>query len=190
MYGDTLVITMSDESSSSTIKEKLPSGGFRLFAAYFVTWLLVLYMAKRIYNSWHSKKVASRRSKWFGNHPEKEAYEAALTEMSDSMTAEQEKEAEERLRKLLLRRAMTDFRRVLQLNGEKESLYNLMRSGAVSEEMWDEFKEAENEMQVEIFDLQAEAETFKTGIFFLLLFNTNNRMERRYSKGRRRIGQT
>ena len=29
--------------------------------------------------------------------------------------------------------------------------------------MWNEFKEAESAMQIEIFDLQAEAETFKAG---------------------------
>jgi translocation protein SEC66 len=154
-------------TEKSSVSDKLPSGGFRLFAAYFVSWLVVLYLAKRIYNSWHSKKVAARRSKWFGGHAERDAYEAALTEAASadptSLSAEKEREAEERLRKLLLRRAMTDFRRILQLNTEKESLYNLMRSGAVSEDMWDEFKEAENEMQVEIFDLQAEAETFKQG---------------------------
>jgi translocation protein SEC66 len=159
-----------EAKASSNVKAKLPSGGFRLFGAYFATWLVVLLLAKKIYNTWYSNKVASRRSKWFGGHPERDAYEAAVKELGallddpkTPLTAEAEKDGEERLRKLLLRRAMTDFRRILQINGEKESLYNLMRSGALSEEMWNEFKEAESEMQVELFDLQAEAETFKQG---------------------------
>lgn len=70
-------------------------------------------------------------------------------------------EDEEGLRKALMRRAITDMRRYMELNEEKESVYNLMRTGAISESMWEDFKAAEAEMQLEIFDLQAEAETFK-----------------------------
>lgn len=58
---------------------------------------------------------------------------------------------------------MTDLRRAWKLQEEKEPVYKLMRSGAIGEGMWGEFKEAESAMQIEIFDLQAEAETFKAG---------------------------
>lgn len=153
---------MSSGKSGNTNADspKKETGGFPLFVGYFASWLLALYVAKRIYSAWHTRRQTARRFKWFGGHSERDAYETALSASTDQVD---EKELEEKLRKLLLRRAMADFRRVLQLNTEKESLFNLMRNGAVSEEMWAEFKEAENEMQLEIFELQAEAETFKQG---------------------------
>jgi translocation protein SEC66 len=49
----------------------------------------------------------------------------------------------------------------MELNDEKESVYNLMRTGAISEVMWNDFKQAEADLQLELFDVQAEAETFK-----------------------------
>src|ERR1700733_15640018 len=58
---------------------------------------------------------------------------------------------------------MTDIRRLWNIHEEKDSVYNLMRSGAISEEMWGEFKQSENELNLELYDLQAEAETFKEG---------------------------
>lgn len=68
---------------------------------------------------------------------------------------------EEALRKALMKRAITDMRRLMELNEEKDSVYNLMRTGAISEQMWADFKTAENDLQLELFDVQAEAETFK-----------------------------
>ena len=136
-----------------------PRAGWKLFAGYLVVWLVLLLVFKKIYTSWRASRLKNRRNKWFGRHAEREAYEEAVAAAARNPTPGDE----ETLRKALLRRAMTDVRRFVQLNSEKESLYNLMRSGAVSEEMWNEFKEAENEMQLELFDLQAEAETFKEG---------------------------
>lgn len=159
---------MSDDDGSTMQKRPLPvRGGLMLFAAYLLSWLIIIYVSKRIYSSWYRRQTEARRNRWFGGHPEKDAYETALAlpEGSGDQMIDEEK-----LRKLLLRRAMADFRRVLQLNQEKESLYNLMRSGAVSEDMWNNFKEAENDMQIEIFDLQAEAETFKQGIVQFSLY--------------------
>lgn len=89
---------------------------------------------------------------WFGKNPDKEAYEELLRTDPDN---------EEALRKALMRRAITDMRRLMELNEEKESVYNLMRTGAISESMWTDFKTAESDLQLELFDVQAEAETFK-----------------------------
>lgn len=89
---------------------------------------------------------------WFGKNPDKEAYEELLRTDPDN---------EDALKKALMRRAITDMRRLMELNDEKESVYNLMRTGAISEAMWADFKSAESDLQLELFDVQAEAETFK-----------------------------
>lgn len=89
---------------------------------------------------------------WFGKNSDKEAYEELVRTTPDD---------EEGLRKALMRRAITDMRRLMELTEEKESVYNLMRTGSISEAMWNDFKTAESELQLELFDVQAEAETFK-----------------------------
>ena len=140
------------------------SGGGKLLASYLIAWFIVLLVGRKIYTAYREKLSKDRKLRWFGGeHPEKDAYERALADMPEGDDDASAREYEEKLRKLLLRRAMTDFKRVLQLNGEKESVFNLMREGAVGEDMWADFKAAESDMQVEIFDLQAEAETFKPG---------------------------
>lgn len=122
-------------------------------------------------------EIGKHSDAWFGPHREREAYESLLMQVQDSQQQQHSSpdgvdekspaanpvDLEESLRKLLLRRAMTDLKRAWQLQEEKDSVYKLMRSAAISESMWEEFKEAENALQLEIYDLQAEAETFKPG---------------------------
>lgn len=62
-----------------------------------------------------------------------------------------------------MRRAMTDVRHMLKLQEEHDSIMALSRAGAISEEMLLEFKRAEKEVELEMFEVQAEAETFKEG---------------------------
>lgn len=107
---------------------------------------------------------------WFGPHKEREAYESLLAKFDENSTdggstasTSESNVTEDALRKALLRRAMTDLRRAWQLRDEHDSIHKLMLSGSISEEMWAEFKEADAAMQLEWFDLQAEAETFRAG---------------------------
>lgn len=132
---------------------KVPKdSGWPLAIAYIILLTFIGYILKRLY----AQYKASKKSKsWFGGkHPEREAYEELLKRSPDD---------EEALRKALMRRAMTDVKRLMSLSEEKESVYSLMRNGALSEDMWSSFKLAESEMQLEMSDLQAEAETFKAG---------------------------
>ena len=132
-----------------------------------------------LYYSTHKHCVLERKSRggadvdqhsnaWFGPHKEREAYENLLAKFdqssaSDAAPASESSVSEDTLRKALLRRAMTDLRRAWQLQDEHDSVRKLMLSGSISEDMWAEFKEAESAMQIELFDLQAEAETFRAG---------------------------
>lgn len=142
-----------DQTLQETPKKKQVVGGWWLAGSYFIGWLIILVIFKLVYNRYRQRSKSSRK-KWFPSHPEKEAYEALLAD--DSVT-------EEALRKALLKRAMTDVKRVWQLQEEKDSLYKLMRAGSVPESLWANYKDADQDMQLEIYDLQAEAETFKPG---------------------------
>jgi hypothetical protein len=69
----------------------------------------------------------------------------------------------EQCRKALMRRAMTCVRRLWKLHADRDSVYALMRAGSIDEVVWQQFKAAENHLQMEIYDIQAESETFKDG---------------------------
>lgn len=94
------------------------------------------------------------RKSWFGPNEEKEAYERALEEGEQN---------EEVLKKLLVRRTMTDVRRLIQLQEDRDSVQSLSRAGALAEDMLADFKLAENELELELYAVQAEAETFREG---------------------------
>lgn len=58
---------------------------------------------------------------------------------------------------------MTDVRRLRKLQEDRDTVMNLGKVGAISEDMLNDFKAAEKDMEFEFFELQAEAETFKKG---------------------------
>ena len=156
----------AEETSSEqqTEQKKINSGkveadSWMLAGPYLIGWLIFLVIFKFAYTRYQRQKQANKQ-KWYPKHPEKEAYEALITKGEED---------EEVLRKALLRRAMTDVRRVWELQEEKEALHKLTRSGAIPESMWNSYKDADHDMQLEIYDLQAEAETFKPGWSQLIL---------------------
>lgn len=133
--------------------KKIETEGWKLAGTYLIGWVIILVIFKLAYNRYQHQKQLTKK-KWYPNHPEKEAYEELIAKGEEN---------EEVLRKALLRRAMTDLKRVWELQEEKEALHKLTRSGAIPESMWNSYKDADHDMQLEIYDLQAEAETFKPG---------------------------
>ena len=128
-----------------------------LVFGYFAIWFLTIYISHLIYKKYFSSKLARDKGEgdaWFGVHKEREAYEALVRDGNAT---------EDALRKALLRRAMTDLRRAWQLASEKETIQKLVHEGSIGEGMLEEFQLAEKETQVELMNLQAEAETFRLG---------------------------
>ncbi|KAI8610135.1 hypothetical protein BC830DRAFT_1147244 [Chytriomyces sp. MP71] len=83
-------------------------------------------------------------STYFGDHLPKRQYEE-LSEMyalSDVWGAKI-------LTQALMRRAVTDVQRIIQVRDEKPSLQNLVRSGVVGEAMLENITAAENELEKE-----------------------------------------
>lgn len=126
---------------------KPPRFGLVELGIFIALWVAMI-VAFKVYTRASSRK----RKSWFGENEEKKQYELLLREDPDN---------EEALKKALVKRAMTDVRRLMKLEEERESVTSLGRAGALSEEMMLAFKAAEKELQLEIFELQAEAETFK-----------------------------
>jgi translocation protein SEC66 len=60
----------------------------------------------------------------------------------------------------LLRRALEDIRRIVQLRSSKAALQSLLQRGSVGEELWQRFLRAEQEMEAEVKDVAQEVCAF------------------------------
>ena len=146
---------MSEGSADAEPKPRvIRNGGTTLTIGYFTVWLIFIYAIYRFF-----KKRGADPDGYFGVHRERIAYRKAVAAAPEDPSTEEL----EQLRKLLIRRVMENVRRIWKMQNDRESIYALMRSGAIEEQLWKDFKAAEADMQLEIYDVQAEAETFKEG---------------------------
>lgn len=79
------------------------------------------------------------------------------------------------LKSALVRRAMTDVQRVIQIREDKPALQNLLQKGSVGEDVWNSLLAAERELEAEIMEVVAEANTFAEG-WGSIIFQTANEM--------------
>ena len=127
--------------------------GFVELGIFFLFWIIMIW-GYRTYYIYSQRKKRSSAS-WFGSsNAEFKAYQELLEKDPNNTDA---------LKKALVRRAMADVRRLMSIQDERDSIMSLSRSGAISEEMLGEFKAAEKELEMELFEVQSEAETFKEG---------------------------
>ena len=105
---------------------------------------------------------------WFGPNRPKEAYQQCLEETPENHAE---------LKKLLFERAREIVRRIRKLREEKEALGKLFKSGSISQTMWDSVKDAEQAAQLEVFEVQAEADTFDAGWGEVILQEAANLMQ-------------
>jgi translocation protein SEC66 len=79
------------------------------------------------------------------------------------------------LKSALVRRAMTDVQRVLQIREDKPALQNLLQKGSIGDDLWNSLLAAEGELEAEIMEVIAEANTFVEG-WGTVIFQTANEM--------------
>ena len=103
---------------------------------------------------------------WFPSHPERDAYERLLQAYeppAEEATEAEQKASQKPLHIALVRRAMTNVRRAWELQEERRSMSKLMQMGAIHEDLWERLQRAEQDLKIEIYDVEAEAETYIEG---------------------------
>ncbi|KAI0029862.1 Sec62/63 complex, subunit Sec66, partial [Vararia minispora EC-137] len=75
------------------------------------------------------------------------------------------------LKGALLRRAMTDVHRIIRIREDKPALQQLLQKGLIGEDLWNSLLAAEKELETEILEVQAEANTFVEG-WGSIIFNS------------------
>ncbi|KAI6131825.1 Pre protein translocase subunit Sec66-domain-containing protein [Pisolithus thermaeus] len=105
---------------------------------------------------------------YFPSHPERDVY-VTLLQQTDPPPHEA------LLKAALLRRAMTDVSRVVKLREDKPALQNLLQKGSIGDDLWNSLLQAEKELEAEIMEVVAEANTFVEG-WGGLIFQTAGEM--------------
>ncbi|KAJ3186995.1 translocation protein S66 [Gaertneriomyces sp. JEL0708] len=147
----------STEGDSGDVKATLkPVASFWLPIIYvgaigIFTWLYIRWGRNR-------KAKAAMKESYFPPHTTLQQY-LALSEMYSPDTPSGLK----LLSTALMKRAMTDIERILQLQEEKGPLTQLVRAGSVGEDLLESLTLAEQAMNSELEDLMAEADLLRPG---------------------------
>lgn len=137
-------------------------GGLLLPFLYLVILIGSLYTFSTVYRKRQISKAA-RLESWFPPHRQRDIY-LSLLHLDPSEASEGEKKLnkvpDSVLKAALLRRAVQDIERIVQLRTSKPALQHLMQRGSVGDELWQRFLRAEKEMEEEVKDVVNEANAF------------------------------
>ncbi|KAG0705880.1 Pre protein translocase subunit Sec66-domain-containing protein [Suillus ampliporus] len=122
-----------------------------------VLYVGVVVSSLLLFSHFYRKRNAGKiYEPYFSSHPERDVY-VSLLQKTDPPTNEA------LLKAALVRRAMTDVSRVVKLREDKPALQNLLQKGSVGDDLWNSLLQAEKELEAEILEVVAEANTFVEG---------------------------
>ena len=105
---------------------------------------------------------------YFPRHHERDTY-VTLLQRTDPPASDA------LLKAALVRRAIADVQRILRLREDIEALQNLLQKGSVGDDLWNSLQAAEKEIEAEIVEVHAEANSFVEG-WGHVLFQTASEM--------------
>lgn len=138
-----------------------------------VAYLTILIGSLATFSSLYRKrKLANAASlePWFPPHLQRNIY-LSLLHLDPSDPSSTPADADKSLSKVpdsilkaaLLRRAVEDIHRIVQIRNAKPALQGLLQRGSVGDELWQRFQRAEKEIEEEVKDVVSEVDTSKTG---------------------------
>ncbi|KAF7363378.1 hypothetical protein MSAN_00993500 [Mycena sanguinolenta] len=134
-----------------------------------VLYMLIVFGGLAVF-SYIYRRNARKKSlpKYFPSHAERNAY-VTLLQKTDPPASDA------LLKSALVRRAMADVLRVLRLREDKPALQALLQKGSIGDDLWNSLLAAEKEMEAEIMEVVAEANSFVEG-WGQVIFPTANEM--------------
>ncbi|KAL1915378.1 uncharacterized protein VTP21DRAFT_6836 [Calcarisporiella thermophila] len=123
---------------------------YGLATIYVTGWLVAMGTFSYF---WRRKGKSFKAEPWFGQHHERNEYITLLSKDAP----------DNHLKAALLRRATEDLRRVLRLREDKQALSQLLRNGAVGDDLWAQVLATEQEMNQELQEVVEEANALHEG---------------------------
>ncbi|KAI0306503.1 Sec62/63 complex, subunit Sec66 [Multifurca ochricompacta] len=134
-----------------------------------VFYVLVVFGGLFIFGHFYRKRSANKQiESYFPRHHERDTY-VTLLQRTDPHTSDP------LLKAALVRRAVADVQRILRLREDKQALQNLLQKGSVGDDLWNSLLAAEKELEAEIVEVHAEANSFVEG-WGHVLFQTASEM--------------
>lgn len=100
---------------------------------------------------------AANLEPWFGPHLQRNIYLSLLHMEPENGDEKSEKKIPDNvLKAALLRRAVEDINRLVQIRTAKQAITSLLQKGSVGDDLWQRFQRAEKEMENELRDVVME----------------------------------
>ncbi|KAJ4394744.1 Translocation protein S66 [Gnomoniopsis smithogilvyi] len=123
-------------------------------------YILVLGGTFVTFSSVYRKRKASQKANlepWFGQHLQKDVYLTLLHQEPEPGQEKAPQVPQSILRAALIRRAVEDIQRIIQIRSAKQACTTLLQKGSVGDDLFQRFTRAENEMEAELRDVVMEA---------------------------------
>jgi len=134
-----------------------------------VFYILIVFGSLFIFGQFYRKRTATKQFEpYFPRHQERDVY-VTLLQRTDPPAPDS------LLKAALVRRAMTDVTRIMRLREDKPALQNLLQKGSIGDDLWNSLLASEKELEAEIMEVHAEANTFVEG-WGQVIFQTANEM--------------
>ncbi|PCH38082.1 hypothetical protein WOLCODRAFT_15638 [Wolfiporia cocos MD-104 SS10] len=134
-----------------------------------VLYVFIVFGSLFIFSSFYRRRNANKvYEPYFPRHRERDLY-VTLLQRTDPPAPES------LLKAALVRRAMTDVSRIIRLREDKPALQVLLQKGSIGDDLWNSLLAAEKELEAEILEVVAEANTFVEG-WGQIIFQTATEM--------------
>ncbi|KAF8654159.1 hypothetical protein AX16_003688 [Volvariella volvacea WC 439] len=134
-----------------------------------VAYVVIVLGGLFTFSYFYRKQTAARITEsYFPTHHERNTY-ITLLQKTDPPASDA------LLKSALVRRAMADVQRVIRIREDKPALQNLLQKGSIGDDLWNSLLSAEKELEAEIMEVVAEANSFVEG-WGQVIFPTANEM--------------
>jgi translocation protein SEC66 len=99
---------------------------------------------------------AANLEPWFGPHLQRNIYLSLLHMQPEGDDEKTPRIPDNVLKAALLRRAVEDIDRLVQIRTAKQAITSLLQKGSVGDDLWQRFQRAEKEMENELRDVVME----------------------------------
>ncbi|CAK7266116.1 Translocation protein S66 [Sporothrix epigloea] len=125
-----------------------------------VAYLIVLGSTFATFSSIYRRRKAvqsANLSPWFPPHLQRNVYLSLLHMEPEAGSEKPQKVPDTVIRAALMRRAVEDIHRIIQIRTGKQACQSLLQRGSVGDDLWQRFLRAEKEMEDELRDVVMEA---------------------------------
>ncbi|KAG7292215.1 hypothetical protein NEMBOFW57_002250 [Staphylotrichum longicolle] len=136
--------------------------GLLLPLAYLVVLVGTFLTFSRVYRRRKALESANL-APWFGPHLQRNIYLSLLHMEPEEGSEKAPKVPDSVIRAALLRRAVEDIHRIIQIRTAKAACGSLLQRGSVGDDLWQRFQRAEKEMEDELRDVVMEANALVPG---------------------------